>query len=142
MGLARYDEPRIVQIADGVYAQIGDKSAGLPRHLAPADHDGKMRRCYCTPLRSAMTVLRELPVRIRGTRSDCKDDHALQPWLHGVYAGLELLLSVCAFCGVTEVRDVSYDILPGLRPGRSGPRRGSDVLGWYSGRRVAGRVYV
>jgi hypothetical protein len=60
------------------------------------------------------------------------------------YGGrVDLLLTVCQFCGAVEVRDVSFNALAALRAtARLAPRRRSDVLGWYAGKRPGGRTYL
>ena len=55
---------------------------------------------------------------------------------------VDLLLNRCAFCGTVEVRDVSFHHPAGLRSATLAPRRRSDVLGWYSGKRPGGRTYL
>jgi hypothetical protein len=125
---ARNSEPRIVRIADGVIAQVVERSVLPPRLDA---------------LLAALRGARSVPVLVLGTRRACTDEsHAYAAWVTGVYGPRELQLSRCTFCGAVEVRDVSYDILPGLKAGRGGPRRRDDVLGWYSGSRPLGRTYL
>jgi hypothetical protein len=118
-------EPRIVRIADGLFAEVVDRSAVLPPHLEP--------------LLNAMRGVCEVPgvVLYRTRRACMENEHALQPWRQGVYRSVELRLSLCAFCGAVEVRDVSLDILPISTQ----KRRRDAVLGWYAGRRPAGRTY-
>jgi hypothetical protein len=118
----------IVTVADGVQALRVERQSPLPANLQA--------------LLGSIVVTRQSIVRILGTRVACKDDHDYSHWIHGVYAGLSLRLSQCAFCGTVEVRDVSRDLLPGISSGRLSPRRRSDVLGWYSGRRANARQYV
>jgi hypothetical protein len=118
----------VVTVADGVKALRVERQSPLPPNL-PA-------------LLGAIEVVRESLVRVVGVRAACKDDHDYRHWLDGRYAGLSLRLSQCVFCGTVEVRDVSRDLLPGVRTGRLAPRRRSDVLGWYSGRRSNGRQYL
>jgi hypothetical protein len=126
---ARSIEPRIVRVADGLYAEVLDRTSPLPRRLQP--------------LLNGLTVMRRWKVVVAGTRRACTDaEHALQPWLRGVYRQLELRLAMCSFCGVVEVRDISLDLLPDLVVGRGGPRRRDELLGWYSGRRPGGRTYL
>lgn len=122
--------PRFTTIADGVTAQVVDTSAGLP-HSLPA-------------LLAQLRVVREtgavLPV---GARLACTaGEHDLQPFREGVWRAKELRLSLCTYCGAVEVRDVSLDLLPGVSTGRNQPRRRSAILGWYSGSRPKGRVYM
>lgn len=122
-------EAKFSRVADGVVAQVIERKSPLPRKLEP--------------LLSGLRVTRSYPVRLLGTRLACRDaEHEFAPWRDGIYAGLELRLALCPFCGVVEVRDVSLDLLPGVRAGRLAPRRRNDVMGWYSGRREAGRTYL
>lgn len=120
-------EPRIIRIGDGLLAQVVERSI-LPRRL--------------DLLLGELRFVRSRDVRLLGTRRACAEaEHDLSPWRTGVWRERELRLSLCAFCGAIEVRDVSLDILPGVMAGSGGPRRRSDLLGWYSGRRHAGREY-
>jgi hypothetical protein len=140
---ARPPEPSaIVRVADGVYARRIERRSPLPAHLDSTAHEGHIAPCACRPLLSAMTVLRRFPLHVQGTRALCEDEHAFTPWLWGVFSSFELRLARCRFCGTVEVRDVSFDLMPGIKPGRSGPRRRSDVLGWYSGKRPNSRTYT
>lgn len=122
-------ETRFARVADGVMAQVIQRQSPLPSKLEP--------------LLSGMRVTAQTNVRLFGARRACTDaEHQFAPWRSGIYAGLELQLALCPFCGVVEVRDVSLDLLPGVSAGRSGPRRRNDVLGWYSGQRQAKRTYL
>lgn len=143
---AREREPRVIQIADGVFAQVVEPFVHLPDKLEA--------------LLGAMRFVREVPdVRIAGTRQACmENEHAFQPWrqgfclcrVRGIYRNLELRLSICFFCAAVEVRDVSLDFLShhvgpiakGVPAARSTPRRRRDnVIGHYAGKRPAGRQY-
>jgi hypothetical protein len=120
---------RIVTIADGVRAAVIEHESGLPRTL-----DG---------LLGHLLVVESHPYHARGTRRACTDEtHEYTPWLRGVFRGLALRLSRCLFCGCVEVRDQSIDLLPDLPIGRQGPRRRDAGLGWYAGKRAAGRTYL
>jgi hypothetical protein len=119
--------PEVVTI-NGRRAVVVDQETGLPPSLQT--------------LVSTMRITRQQHVTIRGYSSDCADDHPLVPWLEGTFRGLDLRLSVCQACGLIEVHDVSYDVLPGLHLGRRGPARRDRYLGRYSGRRRAGRIYL
>ena len=122
-------------------AQVVERTT-LPRHVSRGSHEGQAASCRCHPLVEAMTVVRLVDRSPSlGARLDCRDQHAYRLWLTGVYAGRELELRRCLFCEAIEVRDCSLDILPGIRAGRGGPRRRSDVLGWYSGSRANARTY-
>jgi hypothetical protein len=141
-------------VADGVHAQVVRRTL-LPAHLDASAHEGRVR-CTCRPLMAQLTTHRQWPVVPRGTREACtQEEHDLQPlrlatWptapaalaAEALAGRVDLTLTMCAYCGVVEVRDVSYHVLPGAMRGRLEPRRRSDVLGWYSGKRPAGRVYV
>lgn len=123
--------PRFVRIADGVTAQAIERipTSPLPRRL--------------DLLLGSMLVTRRLPLKVIGARQACTDaEHVFSLWMQGVFSHLELRLARCSFCGVVEVRDVSLDLMPGVSVGRGGPKRRSDVLGWYSGRRSAARTYL
>lgn len=82
------------------------------------------------------------PVIVGGASIDCGDGrHRLALWLSGTYGALALRLFVCLDCETVEVRDVSLDSIVGAPQGRQGPKRGNELLGWYSGRRPNGRRY-
>ena len=120
-------EPRIVRISDGVFAEVVERVSPLPRRLEQ--------------LLAGLTLVKRRTVALVGVRRACTDlEHDFQLWRLGVYRGLELRLALCAFCGVVEVRDISFDILPGASVGQ--PRRRDDLLGWYSGARPARRSYL
>lgn len=53
----------------------------------------------------------------------------------------DLRIEMCQDCGAACVRDITYDRLAGLPVGRRGPLRRDHVIGWYSGKRRAGREY-
>jgi hypothetical protein len=126
--MAAVAEARIIPIGDGLLAQVVNRSI-LPRRL--------------DALLADLRLVRSRSARVVGTRRACTEgDHDLDPWRVGVWRERELRLSLCGYCGAIEVRDVSLDILPDVKVGRGGPRRRSDVLGWYSGKRAAGRTYT
>lgn len=143
-------EPRFSQIADGIWAQVEDRSAGLPRHLDSSAHEGRIGLCRCRPLIDSMTALQLNPLVLVGTRLDCRDQHDFALYATGLYEGLDLRLSMCRYCGTVEVRDVSIDVVVDHDP-RTGRRlfittpaqgrRRDLLLAWYAGRRASGRVY-
>jgi hypothetical protein len=139
--VAAIEQPKFATIADGLRAQVIEVTGVIPPHLNAASHEGRMASCPCRPLVESMQRVKTHQVRVLGIRADCRDQHDYRPSMTGVYRGMDLLLSTCVFCGAVEIRDVSYDILPGLQAGRGGPRRRSDVLGWYSGIRANARTY-
>lgn len=88
-----------------------------------------------------------------GTRAACLvlREHRLRRFREGRWFArsgvrrgevLDLRLAMCQDCGAVEVRDCSYDRMADLRVGRRGPNRRNHVIGWYSGKRPAGREYV
>lgn len=134
-------DTQFARIGDGLIAQVVDRKV-LPAHVTSASHEGLRSGCACRPLVEAMTRVEVIDASPdRGARAECQDRHDYHPWLRGSYGPRDLLLSRCAFCTAVEVRDRSIDILPGLA-GSGVPRRRSDVLGWYSGSRVAARTYI
>jgi len=119
-------DKRIVRVGDGEYAEVTE------RRVLPATLD---------VLLSAMQRTTRYPFRLLGTLRECTDaTHAFGIWVTGVWGVFELRLNRCPFCGTVEVRDVSLDLIPGVSSGT--PNRRSDVLGWYSGQRPAGRVFI
>ncbi len=122
------EPPRIIRVGDDM-VQVVERITDLPPRL--------------DALLSQTRVLSSRPVHVLGTRRDCVDaEHDWHVWLRGVRRGVELQFRCCTFCGSVEVRDVSLHILPGVAVGKQGPKRVSDVLGWYSGARPAGRQYL
>jgi len=64
----------------------------------------------------------------------------MQLWVTGTYSARSLRLNKCADCQSVEVRDVSFDAnVGGSRLARRPLNR---LLGFYSGRRPAGRTYA
>lgn len=133
---------RFTQIADGVWAEVRERTLLPPRLDA---------------LLESFDATQTLPFRLLGTRQDCTDgEHDYQPWLRGIdrdphpalaarsFHGLvELNILRCPYCGCVQVRDVSFDIFdPDLPRGRAAPRRRDDVLGSYAGKRPLGRTYL
>lgn len=144
-------EPQFTRVADGVWAQVENRSATLPRHLDAGAHEGRAGQCRCQPLLEVMRIVRITPMVVVGTRAACRDQHDFGHYATGAYRGLELRLSMCRYCGAVEVRDVSIDLIADedagtgrrlfITPPRKAVRR-DVVLGWYAGRRVAGRIYT
>jgi hypothetical protein len=99
-------------------------------------------------LLGALTLVRDYGMTPpTGTRPSCEmRQHRFLNFRDGRHVGLDgivrdLRLQMCADCGAVCVRDISIDRLPGLTPGRGGPRRRDHVLGWYSGARRNRREY-
>lgn len=123
------DPGTVVTVADGVRARRIERRSPLPPTL-----DALLAR---------LAHQRSRPVPVLTPRQACVEgEHERHPWVTGVLGVLELELGMCPYCGGVEVRDVSLDIHPGIAPGQQGPRRRSDVLGWYSGKRPGGRTYL
>lgn len=121
-------DKRIVRVGDGEYAEVTE------RRLLPSTLD---------LLLVSLRVRTSYPFRLVGTIRECTDaTHQFGLWLDATWGDYELRLNRCPYCGTVEVRDVSFDYIPGLSTGTLDLRRRSDVLGWYAGRRPAGRVYT
>lgn len=157
----RAPELSFTTVADGVRGQRITRQL-LPPHLSSSAHEGQGAGCRCRPLLEQLTTARQWPVVPQGPRAACSseaatlaEEHDLQPLRHALWLSapldlqrqahnrsVELLLTMCRYCGAVEVRDVSFHSPAGLRQGILAPRRRSDVLGWYAGRRPAGRIYT
>lgn len=156
------EQPVFATVADGVRAIVVTRQQLLPPHLSSSAHEGQAASCRCQPLLDQLTTARSWPVVPVGPRAACSseaatmaEEHDLQPLRHGIWraapsaralaaldGSVELLLTMCRFCGAVEVRDVSFHMPAGIRRGTLAPRRRSDVLGWYAGKRPAGRIYT
>jgi hypothetical protein len=82
------------------------------------------------------------PVPVRGATTACtaRETHDMRLWVTGSLSGRSLRLNKCADCESVEVRDVSLDANIGAS--RLAPRPLNRLLGWYTGRRPAGRTYT
>lgn len=148
-------EARFTTVADGRIGQVVSRTL-LPPHLDSRAHEGRTASCICQPLFTQLSARQQWPVVPRGAREACtQEEHDLRPlrvaiWrsapgalrARALHGRVELMVTMCAYCGVVEVRDVSYHAPGDLRSGSLQPRRLSDVLGWYAGARPAGRVYI
>jgi hypothetical protein len=103
-------------------------------------------------LLGAMYGGRRHDIRPSGTRPECDRDrqHRFGVLREGRHVGLDgivrdLRVEMCRDCGAACVRDISYDVsVAGERvPRNAGQRaqRRNLVLGWYTGKRQAGREY-
>ena len=88
-------------------------------------------------------------IRPAGARASCEADreHRFDVLREGRHVGLDgivrdLRVLMCLDCGAACVRDISFDRLPGLPTGGQALRRRDLVIGWYSGKRRAGREYA
>jgi hypothetical protein len=81
------------------------------------------------------------PVPVRGASTACMaETHDMQLWITGTYSGRDLRLNKCANCESVEVRDVSLDA--NIGNSRLSRRPLNRLLGWYTGRRPAGRTLL
>lgn len=130
---------------DGRTVRVIERHPPIPETLDLLLNGGRDRlgRPW-TPVR----VVASRPVRLRGSSVACAvHDHRLSAWVDGFHTGSDgiartLRLLLCDDCGAVCVRDVSFDRLPGVNPGRLAPRRRDHVLGWYTGARPNQRVYT
>jgi len=148
-------QPEFTRVADGVRAQVVRRQL-LPPHLDSGAHSGRGASCPCRPLLEQVQTLQQWPVAPTGAREACtQEEHELAPLRLVAWTGapralrlqayrqrVELTLTMCRHCGALEVRDVSFHAPAGLQLGHNPPRRRSDVLGWYSGQRPGGRIYL
>lgn len=88
-------------------------------------------------------------VRPRGASVRCEAarDHRWEHLRSGRHVGhdgvvRDLRLDMCGDCGAVAVWDVTLDTLPGLAVGGLEVRRRHAILGWYTGKRRAGREYT
>lgn len=96
----------------------------------------------------ALRVSARWPLKLGGAAAACAThDHRIEPWLEGFHIGSDnvartLRLEACQDCGAVCVRDVTIQQLPtATRPGRPA-RRGSGIIGWYTGARPRQRAYT
>lgn len=87
-------------------------------------------------------------IRPAGARASCEADreHRFDVLREGRHVGFDgvvrdLRVQMCIDCGAACVRDITHDRLPGLPTGSQPARRRDLVLGWYSGKRRAGREF-
>ena len=104
----------------------------LPLPILPSNLDALLR------LISSGLVYQ---VPVRGAVADCiaRETHDMRLWVTGTYSGRSLRLNKCADCESVEVRDVSLDANLGSRLAARPLNR---LLGWYTGRRQAGRTFA
>lgn len=118
----------ILTTIEGRPVQLVTRQTGLPPRL--------------DALLAGLRTVDRRQVIVTGWSRDCgEDNHRFALWLHGFYGPRELNVSICLSCETAEVRDISLDLLTGLRTGLRGPLRRNDLLGWYTGKRRAGRIY-
>lgn len=129
-----------VQIIEGLPTVVEPVGYGLP---------SKMKDL----LAQLLTITYSADVALGGTSVRCEQmrEHRLDRFREGKWFArdgirrgefLDLSLRMCRDCGAVQVRDVSYDRLPGQRRPASGPpKRRDHVIGWYSGARRGRREY-
>lgn len=91
-------------------------------------------------------------IRPAGARVACERDrdHRFEVLREGRHVGLDgvvrdLRIQMCLDCGAACARDISFDLAIGGEPvprGGAPAKRRDVVLGWYTGRRRAGREYT
>lgn len=128
-------EQRHAAVIEGRRVVVERRTPPLPQRL-----DALLAEMF------ALTVRED--IRPAGATSSCEAmrDHRLGVLRAGRHVGTDRVLrdlrvEMCRDCGAVCVRDVSYDRLDGLTPGRRGPVRRDHVLGWYSGARRNRREY-
>ena len=95
----------------------------------------------------ALTVRQDITPTGAAGQCDALREHRLTVIREGKHVGTDrqlrdLRVQMCRDCGAVCVRDISYDRLDGLAPGRRGPARRDLILGWYSGARPNRREYT
>jgi len=116
-------------IIEGQQVTVVERKPMLPRKL--------------DDLLAAMIVTRAYRVRLRGFRRDCDvlREHPFVPLREGRFMGTEILVAICPYCEAVCVRDVGFDVIERGIVARGGPQRRDEIIGWYSGKRPAGREY-
>lgn len=132
-------------IIEGKRTLVVDKRPPLPRYLDSTDPVTGERGL----LASLFAVSVKNDIRPTGASAACETwrTHRFDVLRQGRHLGRDrvlrdLRLLMCLDCGAVCVRDISYDRLPGLRPGGIGPARRDLVLGWYSGARRGNRQHL
>lgn len=130
----RASEPRKVMI-EGRPVQVVERRPPLPAKLDQL-------------LASMFSIYDREDIRPIGAAAQCEQlrTHRFGTLLKGRHFGLDrelrdLKVQMCLDCGAVCVRDITFDRMAGLPVGRRGPLRRDLILGWYSGKRRAGREY-
>jgi hypothetical protein len=105
----------------------------LPPPILPSNLDALLRLI-------SNGLVYQVPVRGASTACTADWSHDYQLWITGDYHGRSVRLTKCANCESVEVRDVSLDAVIGKS--RLRPRPLNRLLGWYTGRRPAGRIVI
>lgn len=127
-----------VQTIEGQRVLVVDRKPPLPRKFPDLLHAMFVSQRWDRPHGSG-------PSSLCDTR-----EHRMRNLVAGRHVGLDgvvrdLVVQMCADCEAVCVRDVSLDVaVDGERvpQGHGGPRRRNEILGWYSGKRRAGREYT
>jgi len=108
----------------------------------------KLQRSLDRLLANLSPVWTRNDIAPRGARVACEalNEHRFAVLREGRHVGLDgvvrdLRVEMCEDCGAACVRDITRDRLAGLSTGGQAPRRRDLILGWYSGKRRAGREY-
>lgn len=104
----------------------------LPPPILPSNLDALLRLI-------SSGLVYQVPLRGATTACTATETHDMQLWITGTYSGRSLRLNKCADCESVEVRDVSLDASIGNA--KLARRPLNRLLGFYSGRRPAGRIY-
>ena len=105
----------------------------LPPPILPSHLDALLRLI-------SNGLVYQVPVRGATTACTATETHDWQLWITGELSGRSVRLNKCADCTSVDVRDVSLDLNIGAS--RLERRPLNRLLGWYSGRRPAGRTYA
>jgi hypothetical protein len=104
----------------------------LPPPILPSNLDALLRLI-------SNGLVYQVPVRGASTACTAYETHDMRLWVTGTLSGRSLRLNKCSNCEAVEVRDVSLDVSIGNA--KLARRPLNRLLGWYSGKRTAGRVY-
>lgn len=105
----------------------------LPPPILPSNLDALLRLI-------SSGLVYQVPVRGATTACMAYETHDWRLWITGSLSGRSVRLNKCANCESVEVRDVSLDL--NIGNSRLSRRPLNRLLGWYSGRRPAGRTYA
>lgn len=132
------------QMIEGQMTTVVEKTPPLPQRL-----DALLAGMF-------QIFYRDEGIRPKGARAQCEQrQHTMRRLREGRYVcsdGIvrDLRVELCIYCEAACVRDISFqrlDEMDGGHPsdralhGRGGPVRRNRIIGWYSGKRRAGREY-
>lgn len=127
--------PVRTMVIEGQRVQVVERTPPIPRKL-----DELVAQLF--------GVIRSEDIRPTGASAQCERlrEHRMGVLREARHFGSDRVLrdvrvEMCRDCGAVCVRDISYDRLDGLTPGRRGPVRRDHIIGWYSGARRNRREY-